>query len=171
MIASREASANDVMMIPRCWLLILILLLAFVSGCSSYDARWRAAAATNRKDSIAGAWKGRWESGGHPGTGGKLWCIVEEKQDGKLHAEFKATWHGVFKSEHEAVLPFLSGSEARKTLRKAGKNARAFAGEASVHSWIGAGSYRCEGWVNTVRMSASYDAIYDKGTFELVKGR
>lgn len=154
-------------MTSRHLIFVFAVLAFFVTGCSNYNSRWKAAAASVGKDSIAGAWQGRWESSGHPGTGGKLWCIVQDKQDGKLHAEFKATWHGVFKSEHMAVLPFLSGSKARKALKGAAPNTRAFAGEVSVHSWIGSGSYRCEGGISPVKMSARYDAIYDKGTFEL----
>jgi len=76
-------------------------------------------------------------------------------------ADFRATWHGLA-SEHTVVLH--SKPAGRK---KAAAGARAFEGESTLHTIIGAGRYMCEGEVDHVSMRACYDATYDKGTFEL----
>ena len=88
-----------------------------------------------------------------PGTGGSLWCILSEGGPGIYRAEFKATWHGVFRSEHVAMLRM--------------KDASAFRGEASLQAIIGSGTYSCEGELGRDALSATYDAKYDTGNFLL----
>lgn len=91
-------------------------------------------------------------------TGGKLWCILTPAGPGLYHADFKATWHGIFKSEHTAHL------RTEKSRKPGSAN---FHGEAAVSAIIGSGKYTCKGELNPSGMSATYDATYDVGIFTL----
>jgi hypothetical protein len=131
-----------------------------LAGCSTYQKRWDAARiAAYRPEAVhAGAYEGRWESTRMPGTGGNLWCILTPDGQGNYTADFKATWHGVFKSEHGALLK--TGSS-----RKPGHTT--FSGEAALTAIIGSGKYTCTGELTPGGMTAAYDASYDVGNFTL----
>ena len=132
----------------------LCLLALSLAACSSYESRWRQPHfAAGGKDKFEGSYVGTWASTSHPGTGGRLWCIVTKKSGNAYLAEFKATWHGVFSSEHAVVL------------KMSGKGI--FAGETEIKMWIGSGAYRCTGTMSGSALTASYDASYDKGSFNL----
>jgi hypothetical protein len=92
-----------------------------------------------------------------PGTGGSLWCILSEAGPDVCRAEFKATWHGIFRSEHVAMLKMA--------------NASTFQGDATIRAIIGSGAYSCKGEVRRDRLSATYDATYDEGEFILKRAR
>jgi hypothetical protein len=134
---------------------LCLCLLAFsLAACSSYDSRWRHPHfAAGGKDKFEGSYAGTWSSKSYPGTGGKLWCIVTKKSGKEYLAEFKATWHGVFSSEHAVVLKKRTDGT--------------FSGETEIQMWIGSGSYRCAGTMNGSALTASYDATYDRGAFTL----
>jgi hypothetical protein len=134
---------------------LCLCLLAFsLAACSSYDSRWRHPHfAAGGKDKFEGSYAGTWSSTSYPGTGGKLWCIVTKKSGKEYLAEFKATWHGVFSSEHAVVLKKRTDGT--------------FSGETEIQMWIGSGSYRCAGTMNGSALTASYDATYDRGAFTL----
>lgn len=134
--------------------LCLCLLTFSLAACSSYDSRWRHPHfAAGGKDRFEGSYVGTWKSTSHPGAGGKLWCIVTKKSGKEYLAEFKATWHGVFSSEHAVVL------------KMTGKGT--FVGETEIKMWIGSGAYRSTGKMNGWALEASYDATYDRGTFAI----
>jgi hypothetical protein len=128
-----------------------------LAGCSTYQKRWEAARDSVRPGAQghSGAYQGRWDSTKMPGTGGKLWCILSEDSPGFYRAEFKATWHGVFRSEHVAMLK-MDGPDD-------------FHGDATLHAIIGSGTYHCAGKLSPSGLSARYDATYDTGTFQLGK--
>lgn len=136
--------------------LCLCILALSLAACSSYDARWqRPHFAAGGKDKFEGSYVGTWTSKSHPGTGGRLWCIVTKKSRTEYLAEFKATWHGVFSSEHNVVLK----KHALGT----------FSGETEIKMWIGSGTYRCTGKMTGSHLMASYDATYDSGAFALAR--
>ena len=136
--------------------LCLCLLALTLAACSSYESRWQQPHfAAGGKNKFEGSYAGTWASTSHPGTGGNLWCIVTKKSGSAYLAEFKATWHGVFSSEHAVVL------------KMTGKGT--FAGETEIKMWIGSGAYRCAGTMNGSALTASYDATYDRGTFALTR--
>jgi hypothetical protein len=91
-------------------------------------------------------------------AGGKLWCILKPAGPGLYHADFKATWHGVFKSEHTALL------RTEKSRKQGRVN---FHGEAAITAIMGSGKYTCSGELSPGGMSATYDASYDVGIFTL----
>ena len=153
----------------------LLILLVF-SACSNFDARFaKGVQGTRKDDRFSGTYAGRWMSSSHPGGEGKLWCILSKLENiacghaprGSVAymAEFKATWHGIHMSEHSVVLhtkPVTSG-------KGSASGARNFTGTAVLKTFIGAGTYHCEGSMDGARMRACYDATYDRGTFELVR--
>jgi hypothetical protein len=145
-------------------LLLLLLAAAFLAGlsaCSTYQKRWTAAATTPGKKGVTGSYAGRWQSD-HGGFGGKLWCIVDPGPGpaGKTYrAQFRATWHRFFVSEHEVLL------HARATRGDGMK----FTGKAEIKMWIGSGSYDCAGQIRGGVFAAHYDAHYDQGTFQMTR--
>ena len=177
----------------------LCLLALGLAACSNYDSRWgHPHFAAGGKDRFEGSYEGTWKSTSHPGTSGKLWCIVTKKSRSEYLAEFKATWHGVFSSEHSVVLKITEKGDMprwfplfswpsdfkyrqRKNLPLDAKTlddhfVRAgteplwkFTGETEIKMWIGSGTYRCTGKMNGWALEASYDATYDRGTFTLTR--
>lgn len=151
----------------RALLLQIGVFVLFFTGCSSYDHRWEehasrtASTTAGNRPSLSGSYEGKWQSNRYKGTDGKLWCILEEEGPDRLLAEFRATWHGVFSSEHKIAL-HVTG---RKTVN--GKPAVAFAGETEIKMWVGSGKYRCTGVLTRDSFTADYDAAYDRGRFIL----
>jgi hypothetical protein len=144
--------------------LICVAAIA-LAGCSSFDRRFaEASRARPTDDPLAGAYSGKWSSSQHPGGGGDLRCIMTPlasagTQAGRdYRADFHATWHGL-SSEHTVVLQ-------TKPSRK-GRGTRNFTGTSKLSAVMGSGTYRCEGTVDGKRMHATYDASYDKGTFDM----
>ena len=125
-----------------------------LAGCSTYNRRWEAARVD--KDRFSGAYSGRWESARMPGAGGGLWCIVQQEAPQTYRADFKATWHGIFRSEHSAVLK---------------RRGNTFHADATLNTWLGSGSYICDGKFLPDGISATYDAAYDEGRFILERAR
>jgi hypothetical protein len=144
--------------------LTLLLVAAgclFLSSCSNFGSRFARGVKAAPGDRISGTYEGRWESTSHPGGGGKLFCILQRQSGTAYHADFKATWHGIFFSEHQVV---LNTRPARS-----GTGARTFTGSAALSTFIGSGTYRCEGVVDGKRMRACYEALNDRGTFSLAR--
>lgn len=138
--------------------LCLCIFALGLAACSNYESRWRQPHfAAGGKDRFEGSYVGTWKSTSHPGTGGRLWCIVTKKSRNEYLAEFKATWHSVFSSEHTVVL------------KKHGDGT--FIGKTEIKMWIGAGTYRCTGKMNGRALEASYDATYDKGFYSVRRPR
>lgn len=139
------------------------LLLA---ACSNYHSRWEKARVAKSGDSFEGAYAGKWSSASLKGGGGKLWCILEKTGPREYTAAFRATWHGVFASEHAAKLAVTKRSRGPAALppsvrdapsgpgirsldparlAKLGVDVVDFRGGAEIKMWIGSGNYRCEG--------------------------
>ncbi len=143
---------------------VFCVSLALVAGCSSYAKRFAAATDSDvKRQSLEGAYSGRWSSARNSAWGGNLRCILTKVSVADYRADFHATWHG-FSSTHSVVL------HTKPALRKGfEKGARDFAGTSALHTIIGAGTYSCMGTMGTRTMRACYDATYDKGTFEMTR--
>jgi hypothetical protein len=136
-----------------------------LTACSNFDSRFaQGSNATRKGDGFAGTYEGKWTSSSHPGSGGKLWCILTKQRENEYLAEFKATWHGVFSSTHSVVLQ----GKSRPSKGRAAP-VLALAGTSEIRMFVGAGTYRCEGQTDGRRMQACYDATYDRGTFDLLR--
>ena len=141
---------------------VFCLSLALVAGCSNYDKRFAFASRSDvkRTSPYEGAYSGRWSSSRNSAWGGDLRCILTPLDGGSFQADFHATWHGL-SSKHSVVL------HTKPVPGKKSGSAFLFEGESTLHTIIGAGTYRCEGRMDHETMRACYDATYDKGTFEL----
>src|SRR5688500_7177757 len=87
--------------------LILLIALSATTGCSDYAYRWKNPPShVSVNDSFEGSYIGIWESTRYRKTSGKLWCILLRHRLDKDHyvASFRATWHGIFASEHTVTL-------------------------------------------------------------------
>ncbi len=139
--------------------LILALLVGLVSGCSSFEGRWKTAATSP----TATRWEGRWLSEKHlaPGggpAGGRLRAILEPAADQRLTAQFRANWL-VFVSNYTMTLePKAAGS--RRT------DGREFRGTHELSKMFG-GTYRYDARMAGDRLTARYTSSYDDGTFTL----
>ena len=143
------------------WIAAVLLL---VCGCSQYERRWNnPALAAGGKDSLEGSYIGKWESARYPGAQGRLWCILTRRSADQYEADFKATWHGIFSSQHKVTL------EVKK--RQPGTGAVEFSGDSEIKMWIGSGHYRCKGEITPSEFRADYDAAYDHGKFVLQPAR
>jgi hypothetical protein len=139
-----------------------LLTALLLGGCSNYDARWRAAQRLNAiHDLFEGTYEGTWESSRYKGARGKLWCILKRQSGDVYSADFRATWHGIFSSEHSVLLRVTD----RRTVK--GMQHVKFAGAAEIRMWIGSGHYRCTGEMTPLQLTAEYDASADRGTFRL----
>ncbi len=133
--------------------------ILLTAGCStsSYNKRFAEAAAKAAKAGhFEGAYSGKWTSS--RAGGGNLRCILTAVNASDYLADFHATWHG-FASEHTVPL------HTKPAHKKSG--ARDFEGTSELHTIIGAGTYSCKGTMDQRTMRASYDATYDRGTFQL----
>jgi hypothetical protein len=143
---------------------ILLIALLTVAGCSDYANRWRNPPSSFAgKDLFEGSYFGKWESSRYRNTSGKLWCVLlrdRENQDQYL-AAFRATWHGIFASEHTVRL------KIKERRRENGESVAVFEGAMEIKMWVGSGQYRCSGKLTPSSLHAVYDAAYDRGTFTM----
>ena len=143
---------------------VLLVALLSLIGCSNYASRWQnPPSAFGGKDSFEGSYFGNWESKRYKNTSGKLWCILLRDQQDKDQyvASFRATWHGVFASEHTVRL------KIKERRRENGVPVAIFEGAMKIQMWIGSGHYRCSGKLTPTSLLADYDAEYDQGTFTM----
>lgn len=147
-------------MIPRLGLrLAVILLFGLCSACSSFDARWKAAAAS----STATRWDGHWTSEKHraPGggaAGGRLRAVIEPAAEQKLTVHFRANWLA-FASDYTMTLEPKAAGPRRTEVRE-------FRGTHELAKMFG-GTYRYDARLAGDRLSARYTSSYDVGTFAL----
>lgn len=137
--------------------LVLALLIGFCSACTSFEGRWKEAAASP----AATRWDGRWVSEKHVTRGGKpaqgrLRAVIEPAPDEKLTAHFRANWM-VFISDYTMTLE-PAGPRRSKV--------REFRGEHELGKIFG-GTYRYTARLAGDRLTARYTSSYDDGTFTL----
>jgi hypothetical protein len=146
---------------------VFCLSLTLAAGCSNFEKRFAAASQVEgplKTGPYAGAYSGTWTSANSSVAGGKLRCILTPIDGRDYRADFHATWHGVFSSEHSVV---LKTRPAGKT--KAGGPAADFGGTSVLKTPVGSGTYTTKGRVDFRGMRACYDATYDRGTMELAR--
>lgn len=139
--------------------LIVVLLAVSLSACSSFDTRWKDAAASR----TAERWDGRWTSGKHlkgdgQPEGGRLRAVTEPGDKGSLTAHFHANWL-IFATDYTmAFQPKAAGPRGNK--------GREFSGTQELPKIFG-GTYRYEATLRGDHLTAHYDSSYDHGTFDL----
>jgi hypothetical protein len=136
----------------------LLILCALFAACSSFDARWKSAAAS----STATRWEGRWTSHQHQTpsgpAGGRLQAVIEPAAEGKLTAHFHANWQ-IFSSDYTMALNPKGPAPRRGAVRE-------FVGTHELPKMFG-GTYRYEARIAGDDFKASYDSSYDTGIFTL----
>ena len=151
---------------------LLALCCGALAACSSFEARWQAAASSAAPAGVT-RWEGRWESaqhttrGGGP-EGGRLRAVLTELQTPPasylppgppakggqpLRADFRANWKS-FASSYTMTLTPVPGSPTD------------FRGTHELPAIFG-GTYRYTARIRRDQFTAHYDSSYDRGTFTL----
>jgi hypothetical protein len=135
--------------------LALVSLLAFITGCSSFNRQWKSALAQPHSDpDISGAWEGRWLSDRNGHTG-KLRGILSRGEADQYKARFHATFWKIFHATYEVPLKYEE------------KNGEVLlSGEADLGKLSG-GVYQYEAKATGAQFFSTYKSKYDHGTFEM----
>ena len=127
-----------------------VLLLACVSGCSTFNQDWKQAAVrpVAAVDGLAGRWEGHWLSDVNGHTG-RLRCEYE------FH--YWATFWKIFRYSYAVHLHVQKTGEEYE-----------FKGEEDLGKMAG-GVYQYEGKVVGTKFSSTYKSSVDHGTFSLTR--
>lgn len=134
---------------------IFFLLLATLTGCSSFNRDWKKAAIAP-SGNIQGRWEGTWNSQAN-GHSGKLRCLLERLSEDSYRARFDSTYKKILHFKSTVV---LNGSVTNDIFH--------FNGEAKLPWWAG-GIYDYEGKVSATDFFSTYKCKYDHGTFQMTR--
>ena len=142
--------------------LTLLLLLAMIGiaipGCSSFDRKWKAAAATAPPtDSIEGRWSGHWRSDVNDHNG-KLRCIMTRLSPELYEARFHAKYAKILSFSYTARLNAQPGEGDQVV----------FQGESDL-GWYAGGVYQYDGWATPEKFFCTYKSKHDHGKFEMTR--
>jgi hypothetical protein len=136
-------------------IIVGLLLMFGMSGCSSFHKEWKAAIkAPIPSGSIDGPWAGEWRSdvNGHYGS---LRCVVTQTSDTTYRAHFRAHFWKIFRFTYVAA---LNGRQTNSGVK--------FEGEAKLPKWAG-GVYRYDGISTATDFRSSYASKDDHGNYQL----
>lgn len=139
----------------RAWLFAGVLL-AGLTGCSSFDSEYKQAVGSGLPaGSIEGPWEGRWESqAGH--GGGPLRCMITKTGPDLYYAKFRAGYWGIFAANEETLL------------RVSGKDPIKATGESDLGALKG-GLYRYEATITPDKLDATYKSAGDRGVWTMTR--
>lgn len=124
-------------------------------GCSTFERDWkRRAAQPAPRDSIEGAWSGRWVSDAS-GHSDRLRCLVSRLDETHYAARFRASYASVFRFTYTVRLeaqPHYGGWE--------------FSGQEDLGALAG-GVYYYEGHATPTNFFSTYRSQRDRGIFEM----
>jgi hypothetical protein len=135
------------------------VLIATVSGCSTFDSDWDAA--KGLATGIEGRWEGTWSSDGNGHHGG-LRCLVTRRSDEGLDARFHATysdWCGTLGFEYTVPLTAKATPEGWRL------------GGAADLGWLAGGDYEYDGLATLARFFCNFQSAGDHGVFVLERPR
>jgi len=132
----------------------LLGIIFLLTGCSSFNREWKAAARSPQSGGLEGAWDGTWLSD-HNGHNGRLRAIITRSGDNEYHARFHATYM--------RVLTF--GQAVDLTVKQEGTNF-VFSGSADLGKAYG-GIYSYEGNASPDAFHSTYKCSIDHGTFRM----
>lgn len=132
----------------------LLGLLFLLTGCSSFNREWKAAAKSPQPDGIEGAWDGTWLSD-HNGHNGRLRAIITRTEGDGYHARFHATYM--------RILTFGQAVDLR--VKQEGTNF-VLSGTADLGKGYG-GVYTYEGNSSPEAFYSTYECSIDHGTFRM----
>jgi hypothetical protein len=104
---------------------------------------------------VSGSWAGRWESGGHPGHGGGLKCVVKEAGPQK--------WDAVFTAEFGPIKDYNVKLEGRP-----GDGAVLFGSNVDLGAKDG-GIFKWTGKATATEFTGKYEGGGDTGSFKMTR--
>ncbi|MDB6026874.1 MAG: hypothetical protein JWM68_3097 [Verrucomicrobiales bacterium] len=135
----------------------VIVCLAFLTGCSSFNRDWRAAGKLPcAGDPVAGRWEGIWKSDANQHSD-KLRCLLTQVSDGKYEARFRAKYKKVLSFSYTAT---FQGTKKDSEF--------SFSGDADLGKLAG-GIYYYRGEISPTNFVSTYRSKYDHGTFHLAR--
>ena len=147
--------SNRRLRIRHAALLLLLGIMPALTGCLSFEQRWKEAAVQHvPKGSIAGRWTGHWTRD-ESDQRGRIRCILTLLKRGTYEARFQ--------TKTLAVIPF------ERTVRFAPKlsgGLHHFEGEANL-GWLTGGVYRFKGKIDATQCFATYASGRGSGAVEL----
>ena len=139
-------------------LLLCVLVMAFGSGCSTFNYEWRQTVKANPapSDPRLGPWEGTWtsEPSGHSG---RLRCLLASGGPTGTQARFRATYAKVLTFEYTVPLRMSSQGERQK-----------FEGSADLGKLAG-GLYTYDGFLSSTQLFSTYNCRYDHGIFRMTR--
>jgi hypothetical protein len=135
--------------------ILLCALICVLTGCSSFNKEWRAAAkAVPAPNSIEGRWEGEWrsEQNGHHGM---LRAVVTKASTNTYRAHYKATYKSIL---HFSYVATLHGAETNGVVT--------LEGDADLGKLAG-GVYTYKGTANSAKFESTYKSKYDHGQYEM----
>jgi hypothetical protein len=138
----------------------LAICASVLTGCSSFDDHWKAAA---EKKGHASRWDGRWASATHKESnggphGGRLRCVLEPQADRSLVAHFHANWK-IFSGNYDVTLHPVPGGPG-------GRPTHEYRGTHQMPKIFG-GLYHYDALIRGDHFTAQYSSSYDHGSFVL----
>ena len=140
------------------WALVL-LSLAFLSGCSTFNRDWKRLAETPPpRDGIEGRWAGIWKSDvtGHTD---QLRCIIAKKNNNSYLVRFHAKYKLLFRFSFGYTVPL-------EVEERGGRFD--FEGEANLH-WYAGGVYHYQGSATPTNFHSTYRSKADHGSFDMTR--
>jgi hypothetical protein len=130
--------------------------LVVLSGCSTFNRDWKAAAVPPSTNSIAGRWEGKWLSD-HNGHSGKLRALIRPLDNGQYETRFHAKYGGIFSF----------GMAAKLDVKPTAGGQWQFSGAEDLGKAYGV--YRYEGKASATNFLSTYKASFDHGTFQMTR--
>jgi hypothetical protein len=154
---------------------VAITVFVFCAGCSSFDAKWRAASVGAKSahcslssvPHYASRWDGRWTSEHHKTlsgspSGGRLRCVIEPVDEKGIIVHFHANWL-TFSADYSVPL-----KAKRSVQHRGGDIVMEYVGTHELPKAFG-GTYQYVAWISANRFAARYTSTYDRGRFEMTR--
>ena len=140
----------------RHFLGFLLLGLA-LTGCSTFNRDWKAAASTAAPaNDLTGRWEGTWRSEA-TGHHGKLRSLVTHLEGGDYQARYRAKYLRIMSFCYPVRLKVAAVEDGFK-----------FNGEADL-GWYAGGRYQYEGRANATNFFSTYKSKDDHGSFQMTR--
>ena len=135
----------------------LLLLGLAVTGCSTFNRDWKAAASIAAPaNDITGRWEGTWQSEA-TGHHGKLRSLVTHLAGGDYQARYRAKYLRIMSFSYPVRLKVAAAEDGFK-----------FNGEANL-GWYAGGRYQYEGRASATNFFSTYKSKDDHGSFQMTR--
>ena len=136
----------------------MLLIFAFLSGCSGFEKKWKAAAGRPVEvNDIQGRWKGTWKSEKNGHSGG-LRAVITRQGEDTYNADFHATYGWIFRFGYSMAMTAQRGDETFTY----------FTGSADLGKLAG-GVYEYDGKASGEEFFCNYRSKGDHGHFRMTR--